>query len=81
MICTQRAAELKQDFLLLIVHSLFFFFFFILRRMPLATHFLQASIMLLIQPPKVCAKAAAVSNLATQTHTHDNIEQHHKHNL
>lgn len=79
MICTHRAAELKQDFLLLIVHSLFFLF--ILRRMALATHFLQASIMLLIQLPKVCAKAAAVSNLATQTHTHDNIEQHHKHDL
>jgi len=80
MICTHSAAALKQDFLLLIVHSLFFFFL-ITRRMALLTRFLRVSIMLLIQLPKVCVKAAAVSNLAMQTHTHDNIEQHYKHNL
>lgn len=87
--CTNRlindlhteSCRTKTGFSALDCPQSFFFFFFILRRMPLATHFLQASIMLLIQPPKVCAKAAAVSNLATQTHTHDNIEQHHKHNL
>lgn len=49
--------------------------------MALLTYFLQVSVMLLIQLPKVCAKAAAVSNLAMQTHTHDNIEQHYKRDL
>ena len=49
--------------------------------MALFTPFVQASVMLLIQLPKVYVKAAAVSDLAMQTHTHDNIEQHHKHDL
>lgn len=48
-------------------------FFFLIKRMAFFSHFLQGSITL-----KVCVKATAVSNLATQTRTCDNIGQCHK---
>jgi len=50
-------------------------FFLIIRRMAFLTCFLQTSIVLLIQLSKECAKAALVSNLATQTHACDSTEQ------